>query len=205
MGSSNSACGMSKPCAAALALCLLLAACSSTKVDFSGKAPAAPLCQLPGENVSALVLWAPAWRPDQKDVAAREEAARRGLEEFLASSGCFARFEARRLAVASSDEQLLSLAQAASPKPDRVIALTVRELGPLVKLLGSAALVEGGTEVVLGIRAIDARSGAPLGNFQTHWQNGGAMVIKGVDSLPRDMSAALSAALSPASQSERTR
>jgi hypothetical protein len=34
---------------------------------------------------------------------------------------------------------------------DRLIVLTVRELGPTVKLLSSAALVEGGTEVVVDV------------------------------------------------------
>jgi hypothetical protein len=181
----------------------LLAGCASTEVGVSGNAPAAPLCQLHGQVLSALILWGPAWRPDQKDVPERETAAQRGLDGFFASSGCFARFEVRRmsaqdLAAARGDLQLLSFARASAPAPDRVIVVTVRELGPVVKLLGSAALVEGGTEVVLDVRAVDARSGASLADFRTRWQNGGAFVIKGVASLSGDMSAALAAALSPA-------
>jgi hypothetical protein len=183
----------------------LLAGCASTKVEISGITPAAPLCQARSEDLAALVLWGPIWRPDQKDVPLREEAARRGLDEFFASSGCYARVEMRRLsgggsAVVPTDQELLSLASAARPSPDRVIVVTVRELGPVVKLLSSAALVEGGTEVILGLHAVNARTGVSLASFQAHWQNGGPMVIKGVSSLPRDMSAALRAAMSPASQ-----
>jgi hypothetical protein len=164
------------------------------------------LCQARSESLSALVLWGPIWRPDQKDVPQREEAARQGIESFFASSGCFARYEVRRLAGGGSaamaqTQELLALAAATNPRPDRVLVVTVRELGPIVKLLGSAALVEGGTEVVLGLTAIDARSGASIASVQTHWRHGGAMVVKGTSSLPGDMSAALQAAMSPPAQS----
>jgi hypothetical protein len=67
----------------------------------------------------------------------------------------------------------------------------------VVKLLNSAAIVEGGTEVVFELTVINGHTGASLANLQTHWQNGGAMVIKGIASLPQDMSAALRAALLP--------
>jgi len=192
--------GSSAP--ARLGLCALLAGCASTTVETSGTAPTAPLCQARSENLSALVLWGPIWRPDQKDVPQREEAARQGIESFFASSGCFARYEVRRLsgggsAATPSTQELLALAAAANLRPDRVLVVTVRELGPIVKLLGSAALVEGETEVVFGLNAIDARAGTSLASVQTHWRNGGAMVIKGTSSLPADMSAALQAALSP--------
>jgi len=169
---------------------------------MSGAVPAGPVCQQPGESLSALALLSTNWRPDQKEVALREEAARQGLDGFFASADCFASVETRRLpgaasAVAPTDEELLSIAAMARAKPDRVLLVTVRELGPVVKVFGSAALLEGGTEVVLDLRALDMRSGAPLASFQTHWQNGGAMVIKGVASLPQDMSAALREALRP--------
>jgi hypothetical protein len=78
-----------------------------------------------------------------------------------------------------------------------VLVVVVRELGPVVQLLGSPALVEGGTDVVLELKAFDVRTGASLANFGIHWQNGGAFVIKGVQTLPQDMGSALQAALSP--------
>ncbi len=188
---------------ARLGLCIALAGCASTQVELSGNTPATSLCQAPGEALSALVLWGPGWRPDQKDVPQREAAARQGLEDFLATSACFATHELRRLpggssAVEPSDSELLALAAASQPRPDRVLVVIVRELGPVVKLLSSASLVEGGTEVVLGITVVDARSGLLLARYRAHWQNGGAMVVKGVSSLPQDMSAAMKAALSPA-------
>ncbi len=188
---------------ACLAICLLAASCASTKFETSGSAPTRPLCQERGQSRSALVLWGPQWRTDQKDVHSREEAARTGIESFLSSSGCFARYEVRRLAsgdasAAPSRQELLALAATTNPTPDRVLAITVRELGPIVKLLSSAALVEGGTEVVLGITAAAVDSGALLANHETHWQHGGAMVVRGTSSLSQDMRAALSASLGPA-------
>ena len=151
---------------ASFLVCALLAGCASTRLETSGSRPAASLCQAQGENLSALVLWGPLWRPDQKDVPLREGAALRGLENFFASSGCFGRFEIRRLpgggsAVVPDQRELLSVASTV----DRVVVVTVRELGPVVKLLSPAALVEGGTEVVLGITAIDARTGASLADI----------------------------------------
>jgi len=183
-----------------VALSTLVGGCVSTKVETSGVASSTTLCQSPGQGLSAIVLWGPIWRPNQKDVPLREEAARQGLEAFLASSGCFAKFHVKRLpgggsAVVPADQELLSLASTMNPRPDRVVVITVRELGPIVKLFNSLALVEGGTEVVLGLIVIDANTGASLAHIQTHWQNGGALVIKGVSSLPQDMNAALRAAL----------
>jgi hypothetical protein len=191
-----------------LLLCLALTGCASTKVEFAGEVPVTPICQAPGEVLSALVLWGPVWRSEQKDVALREEAARQGIQNFLSSSGCFASHELRRLPGGSSslvpgDSELPALAATTTPRSDRVLVVTVRELGPVVKLLSSASLVEGGTEVVLGITAFNAKNGTSVVRFQARWENGGAMVVKGVSSLPQDMSAALGAALSP--QGSRTK
>jgi hypothetical protein len=140
-------------------------------------------------------------------VPLREEAAQHGIEHYFANSKCFARVEIRRLPVGGSalvppTSELLSLALAESPRPDRVLVVTVRELGPIIKLLSSAALVDGGTEVVLELTALNVQTGLSLASFRTHWQNGGALVIKGVKTLPEDMSAALNAALSAESSSQ---
>jgi hypothetical protein len=77
----------------------------------------------------------------------------------------------------------------------------VRELGPIIRLFGLPALVEGGTDVVLELKVFDVRTGESLADFRTHWQNGGAFVIKGVKTLPQDMASALEAALAPATPS----
>lgn len=191
---------------ASLGLLGLLLGCATTKVDTSGTAPKVSLCQSATESLSALVLWGPIWRPNQKDVPLREEAAQHGIEHYFASSKCFARVEIRRLpgggsALVPPTSELLSLASAENPRPDRVLVVTVREFGPIIKLLSSAALVDGGTEVVLELTVLNVQTGSSLASFRTHWQNGGALVIKGVQTLPQDMSAALSAALSAESSS----
>jgi len=166
-----------------------LSGCASTQVRFS-PAPPERICN-PAQ--SALVLWSTQWRPDQKDSAAREQAAGQGLASFLNTSGCFAR----------TQQQRITSGQGESPGPewsatrsrfDTTVMVTVRELGPVLKV-GSAALVEGGTEVVLDIAIFDRASTAASRRFTVHWQNGGAGVIKGVASLPADMAAALAAAL----------
>ncbi len=79
----------------------------------------------------------------------------------------------------------------------QVVGVEVRELGPVVKLLSSAALVEGGTEVVLHITVYSPGSAAELRQFTVHWQDGGPGVVKGVAGLPGDMRAALRAGLQP--------
>jgi hypothetical protein len=178
---------------AASGICLtLLAACASTTVTFSPTAPA-PVCD---PKAAALVLWAPQWRADQKDVAAREAAASEGIGRFFAESRCFARTEVRRVdGVAAAD---VAAAQAAAGGSiDTVVTLAVRELGPVVKLLSSAALVEGGTEVVVQVTTRVPRAPAPAREFTAHWRDGGPGVVKGVASLPADLTAALRAALQP--------
>jgi hypothetical protein len=176
-----------------------LAGCASTKVETSGEVTTAPFCQLDGDKIAVLALWSPKWRPDQKEPALREAAALHGLEDFLATTRCVSSSEVRRFNAPEandrpSDEQLMNIALASKPTPDRVVFVTVRELGPKL-LIGIPAIVEGGTEVVLEIRVIDSRTARPLADLKTHWQNGGKFVIKGVKSLPQDMKSALYAAL----------
>ena len=189
-----------------LSLCIGLSGCASTKVETSGVAAKRPLCQTDGEQLSALALWGPVWRPNQKSPPLREAAAQRGLEQFLADSGCFSKVTIRRLpgervALVPSDQEVFALAAGEKPAPDRALVITVRELGPIVRLLGSPALVEGGTEVVLEIKVLDVRAAESMANFRTHWQNGGAFVLKGVKTLEQDMRSALEAAFAPAARS----
>lgn len=175
------------------ALLAILIGCASTTVAID-PLPQAPICN---SSNAALVLWSPQWRTDQKDVSAREDAAASGLREFLAKSGCFANTELRRvqsLVPAIVQAQLAS----APPSSMQVVGVEVRELGPVVKLFSSAALVEGGTEVVLRIVEFSAISATEVRQFTVHWRSGGSGVVKGVASLPSDMQAALRAGLQPA-------
>lgn len=186
----------------ALGLSLAVAGCASTKVEVTGKVLPTSICQAQNESLTALVFWHTNWRAEQKDMQHREEAARLGLQDFLSTSTCFASHQLKRIQVANNhavvhDSELLALASAAYPKPDRVLLVTVRELGPTVKLFSSAALLEGETEVKLDLKVLDTGTGNSIADLQTHWQNGGALVVKGVDTLPQDMQAAMRAAFAP--------
>ena len=175
----------------ALLCAVILAGCASTSITLS-PSPQAPVCE---STATALVLWAPEWRSDQKDVDEREVAAATGLKAFFSSSGCFARSELRRISDLSSTTVSAQAASVAGQFA-RTVVIGVRELGPVVKLLSSAALVEGGTEVVLHV-AYSAPGVAQPREFAVHWRNGGPGVVKGVASLPGDMQAALFAGLQP--------
>jgi hypothetical protein len=79
-----------------------------------------------------------------------------------------------------------------------VVTIAVREIGPVVKLLSSASLVEGGTEVVLEVTSRQLHVPNQPREFTVYWRNGGPGVVKGIASLPADMSAALRSGLQPA-------
>ena len=176
--------------AMALAAAASLAGCATTSVSIV-PSPQAPVCQ---PNQSALVLWAPHWRADQKDVPDRERAAEAGTARFLATGHCFASADLKRTATLSQDEIRAHLA-AAGKSYDKLIAVRVRELGPVVKLMASAALVEGGTEVGLEITEYRIATTEPTRFFTVHWTHGGPGVVKGIASLPEDMAMALAAGL----------
>lgn len=187
----------------------LIGGCAATSVDFPGGRPQAPFCQASGEALSAAVVWGPQWRPDQKDVPAREQAAEEGLAQFFATPTCFARARVYRRpggSLGSVEEARAASAAAAAGADargvDRVLFIVVRELGPVVKLLSSLALVEGGTEVVLDVASYDLARGGER-RSSVHWRHGGAGVVKGVASLPQDMQAALAALLAPAAGAAR--
>jgi hypothetical protein len=176
---------------------VLVAGCASTNVKLA-PSPQAPVCD---RSSTALVLWAPQWRPDQKDVAAREEAAASGLASFFASSSCFARTDLRR--VSSLNPSVVTTELAASGGQfNVVVTIGVRELGPVVKLLSSASLVEGGTEAILQVTSRQLQPSGQPREFTVHWRHGGAGVVKGVASLPSDLSAALRSGLQPATATQ---
>ncbi len=154
-----------------------------------------PRC-VPGERQSALVYWATDWRSNQKDVEQREEAALRGIEDLYLQSKCYAARHITRVASGEALPQKGSVATPKEPATDRIIVITVRELGPVIRLCASPALVEGGTEAVIAVRLL-APEGRPLAECKIHWQNGGPFVIKNTRTLRNDMHAALRAALEP--------
>lgn len=178
----------------------MLAGCASTRFTSDPPVLQKPLCQSADQPLAGLVFWETRWRPDQKDVPDRDKAAEQGLAAFFKQSGCFQSVEIQR--IQSTDSLAKDQAVAAiqtwtrqQTHPQRVLKIEVRELGPLLKLFASPALLEGGTEVVLVIHHWDPQTAEDLLHFQVHWQNGGPWVLKGVASLAEDMQAALKAAL----------
>lgn len=168
-----------------------MSACAGTTVSLS-PSPQAPVCDA---TATALVLWAPRWRADQKDVKDREAAAERGLADFLNHSRCFAQFELSR--VDDLEPKTIDAALAArSARFGKALTVEVRELGPVLRL-GSPALVEGGTEVVLQLTEYQLPATAPRRSFEIRWRNGGPGVVKGVATLQGDMVSTLAAALQP--------
>ena len=179
---------------------LLLSGCASTHFQVTGRVPHKSLCQPVGEQPSALVFWGPKWRPDQKEVPLREAAAQRGIEQYFSTSECFSKVRViRKIGDRESIELLPAevpgLAATYASAPVQVLFITVRELGPIVKLFSSLAFVEGGTDVVLEIRAVSPSTWQTTADFTAHWQNGGPWVIKGVSTLEQDIASALQEAL----------
>ena len=170
-----------------------LGACASTTTVQVVPSPQPSVCQ---STANALILWAPQWRPDQKDVPEREAAAADGIAQFFAKSGCFASTTVQRLAQPPAPAVAATLEQARS-RYDRVVVVTVRELGPIVKIGSSAALVEGGTEVVLELAEYRLPALSAQRSFSVNWRDGGPGVIKGVASLRQDIQAALAAGMQP--------
>lgn len=184
---------------AALLALTFVAGCASTKVETSGSPPRQPLCLAGKPAVSALVFWAPQWRPDQKEPQLREAAALRGIEDFLNRVSCIAVAGVQRLPTTAplpTNEELVRLASNSAPLPERVILVVVRELGPRINI-GIPMIIEGGTEVLIDVRVVNPKTNESLANTQTLWRNGGTFVIKGVKTLDQDMSAALKAVLMP--------
>jgi len=158
----------------------MLGGCAaSTTVETTGTGAGVQACVPPQPT---LVIWAAQWRPDQKDVPERETAAWEGIQQYFIRLNC--RTEIRAGTALPDD----------APAFARVVAVTVRELGPVVRI-GSPPFLEGGTEVVVEVRVFDGRSGAPLAELRTHWRHGGPFFVSGTGSLQRDMTEALAATL----------
>lgn len=173
-----------------------LCACASTTTSQLVPSPQSPVCQ---SSANAIVLWVPHWRPDQKDVPAREAAAAEGIAQFFAKSGCFSSTVVQRVTQPSTASIAAEVA-GARPRYEKLVVVTVHELGPIVKIGSSVALVEGGTEVVLELAEYRLPDPSPQRTFAVQWRDGGPGVIKGVASLPQDIQAALAAGMQPAAR-----
>jgi hypothetical protein len=174
------------------ALLLALSGCASTTTSQLIPSPQAPVCQ---GTATARIIWVTNWRPDQKDISAREAAASEGMSQFFQRSACFLSASVHRLPE-YSDPSIQAAVTEAATRYEKVVLVVVRELGPTLKLGASLALVEGGTEVVLEVSEYMPVSPAPR-TFSVQWRSGGAGVVKGTATLPQDMQAALASGLQP--------
>jgi hypothetical protein len=185
--------------AATVSVLLVLSGCASTTVETTGSPLKAPLCTVGAQALTTAVYWGPQWRPDQKEPLLREAAALRGIEDFLRRTSCLAVAGLHRLPngeAAPSDDELMRSVASASARVERVILVVVRELGPRITI-GIPVIVEGGTEVLIDVHVLDPPHSTSLANVRPLWRNGGSFVVKGVNTLDQDMSAALSATLMP--------
>jgi hypothetical protein len=175
----------------------VLGGCATTHIVTHAVGNKPPLCKaVQPAPESALVLWGTAWRENQKEVALREEMASRAISRFFTTSPCYAKVEVLKSAtgrspIALSDGEALKLAATSDNRYDKVILVRVEELGPLVIIYPSPVLWEGGTEVVLRVRVLNARTSALEADVTSHWKNSGAFVLKGIKTLEQDMQAAL--------------
>ena len=94
------------------------------------------------------MLWTTEWRKDQKDLPERELAAADGLNQFFKTASCSKSTSIQRIPSASNQSAEATIA-AAIKEFDKVVLITIRELGPVAKIGASLALVGGSAEVVL--------------------------------------------------------
>ena len=175
---------------------LTFSGCATTQVITHVVGNRHPLCQAQATAQTALVLWGTAWRDNQKEVALREKMASRGIAQYFNASSCFSKVEVLKLAagreaVGLSDPEALKFAISTGRQYGKVILVRVEELGPLVIIHPSPLLWEGGTEVVLRIRVLNAHTSALETDIAIHWKNSGAFVLKGTKTLEQDIQAAL--------------
>jgi len=181
------------------ALTLLLCGCASTtSVTTTGITLKAPICSVEQPTVRSVVYWQSQWRADQKEPAKREAAALAGIRDLLDRTECLEVTGLHRLpdAAGSFDQDLLHRAAEDSPNAERVLVIVVRELGPRLEI-GLPVLLKGETEVHLELRVLDPLRSASLADAEVRWNHGGPFVVKGVKTLPADMSAALRILLRP--------
>jgi len=169
--------------------------CAATQFTTHATGLKAPLCRTQAGQ-TALVLWGTAWRDNQKEAQAREEMASRAISRFFSASSCYAkvavlRSAAGRDAMTLSDAEALKFAATLPEGHGKVVLLRVEELGPFISLYLSPVLWEGGTEVLLRVRVLDAGSGSLETDLDARWKYGGAFYLRGARALEQDLQTAL--------------
>ena len=133
---------------ALLGAAALLGGCAgtaTTQVTITPPDPA-PVCA-PAASGPVAVFWRTQWRADQKDVTEREAAAAQGIQRFFSDGRCFTLATVARTTEIGSTFDVPAGA-------DRLVVLTVRELGPVVGQTASTMATEA-VKLICGF-------GAPL-------------------------------------------
>ena len=174
--------------AAAIAALLVASGCASTRIELRPEGDLPSLCAPASGGGVTQVTWWPQWRADQKEPASREAMAEAGLRRVVMEGACLgtATFRRRPASPPAAGEAPAEIA--GQPRAARVLLVTVRELGPVLRL-GSGAIVEGETNVVLELREVDPRTG-DLRLRSIDWRHGGPGVVKGVATLEDDIAEA---------------
>ena len=174
--------------ALAVAALLVASGCASTRIELRPEGPLPSLCvPAPGGGLTRVTWW-PQWRPDQKEPAAREAIAEAGLRRVALEGGCLGPATFRRRSAVPAAGREAEGEDPGQPPAARVLLVTVRELGPVLRV-GSGSIVEGETNVVLELRELDPRT-AGLRLRTIDWRNGGPGVVKGVATLEDDIAEA---------------
>jgi hypothetical protein len=131
--------------------------------------------------------------------------ASRAIAQYFNTSPCYSKvgvlkLAAGREAVGLSDAEALRFAMSTGGPYEKVILVRVEELGPLVIIYPSPILWEGGTEVVLRVRVLNANTSALEADITTHWKDSGAFILKGTKTLEQDLQAALASVFGEATR-----
>lgn len=180
-----------------LTLLLVLAACTSPQTTIHAAGQTCTGCEK-----SAIVLWGTAWRSNQKEPELRGRIAEGALQKFFQKSVCFRGRQipvethaGDRLAATLTDTDLIAFAKHRGR--DRVILIRLEELGPLIILRPSLVLWEGGSEVQLRIRVLNAAASTLDADVSVHRRDTGPFVLRGTGNLEHDVLEALGTVFGP--------
>lgn len=171
--------------------------CATRQITVNPRLALAGFCPKGAPPSAVRVFWNTRWRANQKDRPAREQAIRRGLEDYFAHSHCF-----RSLSIQHASER--PRLKNADAGHERDILISVSELGPKLRILGSLWLLEGGTEVSFTMSMQSANQEDTDKSARVHSFHTGPWFIKGVKDLDDDLAIALRIALEDPESAEQS-
>jgi hypothetical protein len=177
-------------------LYLSMAGCSTVSVSQHMAGTMPDICAGSDTPRRILVLWGAVWRNNQKEAASRKEIADRSITAFFNSRQCDSPATVLdswqgRDAMMLTDAEAVEAAKSQPHPIGKIVFVRIEELGPFIKIYLSPILWEGGTNIVMRVRVLDAARQAVEADVTTNWTKGGAFVLRGVTSLDEDLAAAL--------------